>query len=568
MLKYGKGKNKYFLIGILIYFFFAVVNVVIPILQAQELVAITDNLYKKFMIYVIIVSGVIIISNILDIIFYMSMRYWAKYCARNLKYDLLQKVSLIKNSTLNKTSTGSIIQRVTNDCNDAFNNLWDIANQVKDIVTVVSALITVICIKFTIGLMFIAVTLVILSIKYYRLKYRHKQSKINREKSEKAISSISEYVRGIRDIKLLGNNNRFLEYTSRSIRDYDESQTRMQNKLTILDSISNIIFNLFIVLFCYVSVIYIKNASLTVAGFIVIYSYRFRIVYGFDSLTRIGDFIVSFNLNTERVMNILEGDSYPKETFGSKKVKKLSGKFEFKNVTFHYDDDKPIIKDMNFTINAKTTVGIVGKSGSGKTTIFHLLAKLFEVDKGEILLDDINVNELDKSSIRGNITMINQTPYIFNLSIMDNLKFANSKATEEEIKKACKMACLDEFIESLPDKYNTIVGENGITLSGGEKQRLAIARALVQNTEIIFFDEATSALDNETQNKIQKAIDNMKRKYTILIIAHRFSTVLNCDKILYLEKGVIKGEGTHEELLKTCLGYKKLYELELKKSNE
>ena len=162
------------------------------------------------------------------------------------------------------------------------------------------------------------------------------------------------------------------------------------------------------------------------------------------------------------------------------------------------------------------------------------------------------------------MTIINQSPYIFNLSIYDNLKIVAPKATKQDMINACKMANLHDFIMSLPDKYNTIVGEGGITLSGGQRQRLAIARALIQKTEIILFDEATSALDNETQDEIQKAIDNMKREYTILIIAHRFSTVINSDKILFMEDGVIKDEGTHEELLKRNKSYKELYELELK----
>ena len=151
------------------------------------------------------------------------------------------------------------------------------------------------------------------------------------------------------------------------------------------------------------------------------------------------------------------------------------------------------------------------------------------------------------------------------MSIRDNLKLVKKNLTNKEIKEACKAACLDEFINKLPNGYDTIIGEGGINLSGGQKQRLAIARALVQKTEIILFDEATSALDNETQNKISEAINNMKNEYTILIIAHRLSTIINSDRILYLDNGKIEKEGTHEYLLKNCEKYKKLYETELKK---
>ena len=189
---------------------------------------------------------------------------------------------------------------------------------------------------------------------------------------------------------------------------------------------------------------------------------------------------------------------------------------------------------------------------------------MYEASSGTITIDGEDIKNLDRASIRGNITIISQNPYIFNMSIRDNLRLVKEDLTEEEMKEACHAACLDEIINVLPDKYDTIVGEGGITLSGGQRQRLAIARALVQKTEIILFDEATSALDNETQSYIQKAINNLKDDYTILMIAHRLSTVMNCDRIMFLKDGKITDEGTHESLLKTSKDYKKLYEKEMR----
>lgn len=201
----------------------------------------------------------------------------------------------------------------------------------------------------------------------------------------------------------------------------------------------------------------------------------------------------------------------------------------------------------------------------GKTTIFNLLCKLYDIKSGEILIENENINDLDKDSIRGNITIISQEPYIFNLSIRDNLKLVKEDLTEDEMIEVCKIACLDEFIETLPNKYDTVLGENGVVLSGGQKQRLAIARAFVQKTKIILFDEATSALDNETQAEIRQAISNLKEEYTILIIAHRLSTIVNCDKIMILENGKINASGTHHELLKENSTYQTLYQTEILK---
>ena len=197
-----------------------------------------------------------------------------------------------------------------------------------------------------------------------------------------------------------------------------------------------------------------------------------------------------------------------------------------------------------------------------------MLCKIYNIQSGEILIENQNINTLDEDSIRGNITIISQSPYIFNLSIRDNLKLVKKDLTEEEMREACKVACLDEFIESLPNKYDTVVGEAGVILSGGQKQRLAIARAFIQKTKIILFDEATSNLDNETQAEIQKAISNLKDTYTILIIAHRLSTIINCDKIMVLENGQINDQGSHEELLNRNATYSTLYKTEILKENE
>ena len=308
-------------------------------------------------------------------------------------------------------------------------------------------------------------------------------------------------------------------------------------------------------------VILIEKGYIISSIALVLYNYSKSVEHSIYTVGYFLEYIKDFNLSCERITDILDDNKFSKEKFGNIHLNKVNGNFEFKNVSFSYDNNK-VLKNLSFKINANETVAFVGKSGTGKTTIFNLLCKMYDVKKGTITIDGVDIKELDKDSIRGNITIISQNPYIFNMSIKDNLRLVKSDLTEKEMINACKVACLDEFIKTLPNKYNTIIGEGGVNLSGGQKQRLAIARALVQKTEIILFDEATSALDNETQTKIKEAIENMKGEYTILMIAHRLSTIKNADRILYLEDGNIKAEGTHKELLKSCIGYKKLYESE------
>ena len=218
---------------------------------------------------------------------------------------------------------------------------------------------------------------------------------------------------------------------------------------------------------------------------------------------------------------------------------------------------EPIFKDLSFTIKPNTTVAFVGKSGSGKSTILSLISKLNDVDNGEVKIDGINIKEISKFSLRENISLINQFPYIFDMTIRENIKLAKPNASDKEILKACKDANLYDYIQSLPQGLDTKIGENGVKMSGGEKQRLAIARALIKNTRIIIFDESTSSLDNASQAEITKAINKLSGKHTIIIVAHRLSTIKDVDKIYFLEKGKIIDEGTfnylnaHNEKFKT-----------------
>ena len=277
------------------------------------------------------------------------------------------------------------------------------------------------------------------------------------------------------------------------------------------------------------------------------------------------EFIKDFNLSVERVCALVNSPEFPKEHFGSVKWSDPQGEISFDHVSFSYSSGDPLIrereilKDMSFTIHAGEMVALVGRSGCGKSTVFNLLCRLYDHQHGRILLDGQDIRTLTKDSVRDNMTVVSQNPYIFNLSVRDNLRLAKSDMTDEEMKNACAMACIDEDIEEMPKGYDTVIGEGGVNLSGGQRQRLAIARSILKDYRVILFDEATSALDNVTQAKIQKAIEKIGENRTIVLIAHRLSTVIHADRILYMEDGKILAEGSHEELLKNCEAYRLLY---------
>lgn len=400
----------------------------------------------------------------------------------------------------------------------------------------------------------------------FKVKVVSNKDRLLRNQREKNIGLTSELVRGVRDIKMLHASDSFMQQIEGSIDEVTKKNFDMRNAEMNFNTIISIITG-FLQTFLIVLLIYLISLNnITIATAVVLYSYRTNIMLNLmEKIGALLNEIKTFNLSCKRVFAMFNETEFKKEKFGSKHLDKVNGNFEFKNVTFGYDENVNVLDKLPFKVNANETVAFVGKSGVGKTTIFNLLCKMYDVKKGSITIDGVNINELDERSIRSNITVISQSPYIFNMSIKDNLKLVKSDLTDKEMKEACRLACLDEFIESLPQKYNTVVGEGGVSLSGGQRQRLAIARAFIQKTEIILFDEATSALDNETQNKIQNAIDNLKKEYTILIIAHRFSTIINSDRIYYLEDGKVIDSGTHDDLIKRCSAYKKLYEAEIKK---
>ena len=248
--------------------------------------------------------------------------------------------------------------------------------------------------------------------------------------------------------------------------------------------------------------------------------------------------------------------------FGDKKLENVKGVIEFKNVSFAYPDEENTLNNFNLKVEPNTKIAIVGASGQGKSTLFNLLTRIFDVNSGKIFIDNVNIKDLKESELRKNISIIRQEPFIFNRSIKENFLIVDENLTLDEIRKYCKMAYLDDYIMSLPKGYDTVLGEGGVNLSGGQKQRLSIARTLSRNSKIILFDEATSALDNNSQDYIKRTIDNLVSNHTVVIVAHRLSTIMDADIIHVVDNGKVIASGKHNELLKTCNMYKNLYKNE------
>ena len=269
----------------------------------------------------------------------------------------------------------------------------------------------------------------------------------------------------------------------------------------------------------------------------------------------------------KRILPIVDNKNIITDNKEDDYLKLSKGTIEFKDVSFRYNEEKegPTLKSVNLKIEGEKMTALVGHSGAGKSTIMNLIPRFYDSNSGNILIDEKSIYKTKISSLRKNISLVSQDTTLFDDSIKNNIAYANRNANEEEIINAAKLSFADEFIDKLPNKYDTIIGENGIRLSGGEKQRLSIARAMLKDSKIILLDEATSSLDSETESKIQKAINFLIKGKTTLVIAHRLSTILNSQKIYVIDNGTIIDKGNHEELMKNSEIYKSFYDKQLRK---
>ena len=558
-----KEEKRKLIICIVLSGLLSLIGAITPLVSARLLLNLTEGLLDKLFR---IALFLFIIENTRNIIHFMYKIIFNKYMMNVvsiLQYNIAKETLKLETFELDKKSSGVFIDRLNNDSREIIDIFSSLGEALIDVLTNIGILMAVFLGNKIVFFYFLITMIIISLLEKIRMKKFFEIDKKRRKMQEKNTGLVSELVRGIRDIKVLNAEENFLNIAKEKLEAVNNERYKMQKLrhryILIIDTIKDLSNLLFIVLGIYL----VNINNLDPANFVILYMYKDKIRGFLKHVVTMVELLKEFNVSCDRVFEIIENEKFSKEKFGNKKIKKIKGNFEFKNVSFSYKEKYPVLKNINFKIPCNKTTSFVGKTGSGKTTIFSLMNKLYTINEGEILLDGVNINDLDKNSIRDNISVITQTPYIFNMSIKDNLKIAKENMTDEEMVKVAKIACLHDFVMKLPEKYDTVIGEGGHSLSGGERQRLAIARALLKQSGIILFDEATSALDNETQEEIQKAIHNMKGKYTVLIIAHRLSTVIDSDQILLINDGKIIDSGTHFELLNTSKIYKKLYEKEL-----
>ncbi len=485
----------------------------------------------------------------------------------NVSMDLYKKIDCLPAKAFEDIGVGEFINRLYNDPDRVMELLAKLIKLICKALVVVAILILAFSISWVIGLEIVIFGIVMgyISTKYFP-KIKKTQEQIKKQ-SDAYVKTATENITGIREIKSLGIKKNIEKSINGRLNALFTDTKKIKNHEVWYYGFNNLAyFTLQFVILLTCGYFFIQG-KITYATFIMMEMYIWRIDEVVESISEFG---VSYNkvtVSLKRIDEIINNRLYKDEQFGKKSLVNNSGVIEFKNVKFKYSEDEDYtLNGLNLKVVPNKKIAVVGKSGNGKSTIFNLLLRYFDSTTGEILIDGINIKDLTEKSLRENISIIRQAPFLFNLTILENFKLVKPNVTLKEVRKYCKEAYIDDYIMSLPNKYNTVIGEGGINLSGGQKQRLAIARTLLLNTKIILFDEATSALDNESQEYIKKTINNLVKDHTIIIVAHRLSTIVDADIINIIDKGKLESSGTHEELLKTSKVYKTLYSNETSSS--
>lgn len=476
-----------------------------------------------------------------------------------LRKQLIDKVNMLAMEEFDKNKRGDILSRVTNDVDSLQTG---ITSTFLQFMTAIITLVGVFLMMLTINLWMTLVTVILVPIsfivisivvkrsqKFYQYQLKYKGS-VN--------SQIEETFTGQNIIRAFNQEEESFKQFKEDNDKWYSHEWKSQFYSSLMGPIMNFISNLSYVAIAVLGAFFVLEKAITVGDILAFFQYIQNFTHPIQQITRVMNIVQTALAATERIFEFLEIEN--EENLSIKGITDIKDKITFEHVRFGYDEND-VIKDLSFTANKGEKVAIVGHTGAGKSTIIKLLMRFYDIKSGDIKIDGVNINEYDKNSLRSMVSMVLQDTWLFSDTIMENIRYGNLKATDEEVIEASKIAYSDNFIKQLPEGYNTVLNEDTDNISIGQKQLLTIARTVLANKKILILDEATSSVDTRTEKLIQEAMDKLMENKTSFIIAHRLSTIKNADKILVMDDGKIIEEGKHSELIQISNGYyKSLYD--------
>ena len=537
-LRFLEGCKREFKIIIVIGILISIITAIIPSLSGNLVERILSSGIEKVLNVIVIMVILRIIVIILS--YFLSKLYLKvkKTMVFNIRKEAFSSVLDFEMNTLNGTSSGSFINKIKDDSND----IAYCFNRIKDIFIMgignIGIVIYIFYLNYILGIILIVCMYIIYKIKMKGIVKKLDAKKKILYEQEKYASMISEMISGMKDIKSLDLKDNYMSMTIDKFKMVSDIEFDGDNAENIYNKVSKLFQFATIGIILIVGLFLVDKGMLKASSLVIIYMYKTSVFTSLDRLVVLMNVKLNFNLACTRIFSLLDSSKYKKEEYGSSRLNKCNGEIEFKDVTFGYSNKK-ILKNCSFKIDKHNTIVIMGPSGVGKTTILNLISRMYKPQAGKVLIDNHDINDLSYDYIKEIISVVSQSPYLFDMSIRDNLKLAKSDLTDKEMKEVCKKVCIDDFIESLPNKYDTVVGEGASFLSQGQKQRIGIARALIKGTPIILLDEITSALDEENTNNIIKLINNIKHNHTIVIVSHD-NELSKEFKVYKLENGKIE----------------------------
>lgn len=512
----------------------------------------------------LIVGFTLLQSSFTYIATYLNAWVGAKI-SNGLKFDLFKKMMRLDAEFFDRVDSGAIQMRFNGDvdtaCTGLLNNLKMFTTRIS---TSLALIVALLMISWQLAMVAIGVLLIAL---YPLTTIRKKISDLSKKSVAAGGAVMSQYLESFNGNRIISSYNLYDYQTTKFTKILSETFKiiiKMVQRTGILSPIMHFVIGCGIALIIFTGNHLISEGSLTAGGFV---AFTTAVIMLYQPIKSIGNDFNALQMSflaMERVFDILHTEPEIKSKSNAKILKKISDKIEYKNVSFEYERGRPVLRNINLEIKLGETVAFVGNSGGGKTTLVNLLTRFYDVTDGKILIDGKNIRNVEIDSLRDKISVVFQDNFLFNETIRENILLGKKDATKEELQSAIKSACLDEFVSGLKKGLNTKIGERGVLLSGGQKQRIAIARAFIKNAPIVILDEATSALDNKSEAIVQKAIDNLMKNKTVLVIAHRLSTVRNADKIVVVNQGEIAEIGTHSQLIHKKNGiYSSLYNAQL-----
>ena len=565
-----KPHLKLFIFDLSCAFIVSLCNLVYPSIARNIInIYVPNKELNMIIIFCVVLLGVYIIKLFLN----YCLQYWGHIVGVRIQGDMrkamFKKLEKLPYSFYDETQTGTIMSRIINDLMD----ISELAHHGPEdlflsMVTFVGAFIIIAFMNIYLALIVFIFLPIMLFFLVKRRKKQKEAFKLMRVRTGEINAQVESSISGIRVSRAYGASKHEIEKFDKSNISFQKARAEAYRQMGIFNAGINFFSDLLYLISILSGGLFFYFNLIDSGEFTAFILYITTLITPIRNFIAIFEQIQNGSTGFERFVEIMN-ETEEEEAEDAIELNEINQGIKYENVTFHYgkkdiDEINYVIKDFSLSIPKGQTVALVGPSGGGKTTLCHLLPRFYEIDDGKITIDDIDIRKITRDSLRKHIGIVAQDVFLFSGTVKENIAYGNLDASDEEIIEAAKLANIDSFIATLPNGYDTYVGERGVKLSGGQKQRISIARAFLKNPEILILDEATSALDNVTEMQIQDALDKLCKGRTTIVVAHRLSTVKNADRIVVINNEGIVEEGTHEELIKRDGMYASLYKYQFR----